>query len=133
METVQAMTSIPKNPCPTSQLSEEILRFLAKWRLEASVNGFLCVQPVGPNLECAELSDMVGRLTHVYRKDPPAVIAFDFCDVVLPIWKWRPMHTMLHEFAQSIGGYLRVVSAGSRGAAIAVINASGRLKPRFTC
>ncbi len=127
------MTSIPNNPCPTSQLSEEIFQFLAKWRLEASVSGFLRIQPAGPNLECSELADMVGRLERVYRRNPPAVMAFDFCDVVLPIWKWRPMHTMLHEFARSIGGYLRVVSAGSRGAAIAVINASGRLKPRLTC
>ncbi len=127
------MTNTPQDTCQRTRLSDETSHFLARWRLEASIDGYLRIQPAGPTLECAELSDMVGRLTHVYRKNPPAVMAFDFCDVDLPIWKWRSMHTMLHEFARSIGGCVRVVSAGSRSAAIVLIRALGGSKPCFEC
>ncbi len=127
------MTNTPRVTCPPNRLSDESNRFLAKWRIEASIDGFLGIRPVGPNLGFGELSDMIGRLTHAYRNNPPAVMAFDFCDVDLPIWKWRHMHTILLEFARSIGGCFRVVSAGSRSAAIVLIRAFGGSTPCFKC
>lgn len=131
METIMANT--PQDTRPRDPVSDETSRFLERWRLEASVNGFLRVQPTGPNLDCAELSDLVGRLAHVYHEKPPSLLAFDFCDVALPIRKWRRIHTMLHEFAGTLGGCARVISAGSRSAAIVVISVFGGLNRPITC